>query len=642
MKIFGLRTYVLLLMAATSMAVGVNNAHAVVDDPHLSVEAAASNNAVFQFDSLTKLTTKAKTLEKVGMRLTDIEVQRDSSGKLVFGGVWKPGTGKYMIVRNTSWTQFTAKWDELSRAGYRLLDVDRIYEGSSLVHYSVYGEGNHAYVMYADYWAGFEAHWKKMSAEGMRLMDVDVVNISGNLHYLGIYRPGTDAYGFYSTSSIQEFIGMDSNFQKQGLDLIDVNMVLNSNGTTQYVGVWLKGKAQGRLKLHAGWASFKKGWAEQAKEGYALLDVDFGNSNAFIASYGPYLTKPVSNPDLNRMAAFLETRYTNNVNGMSYAISQNGQLAIAGATGFAQRYPDPTVEMSSNSRSIIASVTKMLTAPLLYNLLSANGLTLDSPVHPWLPTDWTRGPGFNATSAAPITFGHLLRHTSGLGQVGSSLTGTDRERWATHWEGLRFVVQRGASPATAQYENMNYALMRVLIPRLWSQVGGPTGSIDGVTSGLRYLDFMNHLVTGNEDIKSISCSAQSSFPESRMYKLNDFNLSGWRWMARADDCGGFAQLHLSAKEMTQYWTSVRFNDDIMNDTNRALMRNRAGMWNAYTVDGGTAYGHSGGWYWNDRTTETCLLEFPNNVVASIILNSGRETGIAGGCSSLVSAFNDSI
>ena len=132
MKIFGLRTYVLLLMAATSMA--VNNAHAVVDDPHLSVEAAASNNAVFQFDSLTKLTTKARTLEKVGMRLTDIEVQRDSSGKLVFGGVWMPGTGKYMIVRNTSWTQFTAKWDELSRAGYRLLDVDRIYEGSSLVH----------------------------------------------------------------------------------------------------------------------------------------------------------------------------------------------------------------------------------------------------------------------------------------------------------------------------------------------------------------------------------------------------------------------------------------------------------------------------------------------------------------------------
>ena len=79
----------------------------------------------------------------------------------------------------------------------------------------------------------------------------------------------------------------------------------------------------------------------------------------------------------------------------------------------------------------------------------------------------------------------------------------------------------------------------------------------------------------------------------------------------------------------------------MTDTNRALMRNRAGMWNAYTVTGGTALGHAGGWYWNDRTTETCLLEFPNNVVASIILNSGRETGIAGGCASLVSAFNDS-
>ena len=41
-------------------------------------------------------------------------------------------------------------------------------------------------------------------------------------------------------------------------------------------------------------------------------------------------------------------------------------------------------------------------------------LTVNTPVGPYLPADWTRGSGFRATDAEKVTFGQLLTHMSGL------------------------------------------------------------------------------------------------------------------------------------------------------------------------------------------------------------------------------------
>lgn len=387
-------------VVSLALAVSTSYAVAVGDDPLLSVDAAAGKHAVFKFGSLEQLQTKAVTLEKLGMRVTDIEVEKDAQGELTYLGVWQPGEGKYTVERSDNWSQFTQRWDQLSRAGYRLLDVERVYVGQNLVYHAVYGEGSGAYAMYANTWSDFEAKWKEMSTNGLRLVDVDVTNINGRQHYLGVYEPGTGGYAFYSTSSVQEFFDKNTEFQNQKLDLVDVNMLQQSDGSQQFVGVWKAGTGQGKVTVHTSWQSFKKGWVAKAKEGYSLLDFDASPANSdntrqlYMASYGPGLAKPAGGPDLNEMAQSLEDRFATTVNGMSYAISHNGQLAVAGATGHAQRQPDPTVAMSSDSRSIIASVTKMLTAPLLYNLLDGNGLTLDSPVAPWLPDDWARKPGF--------------------------------------------------------------------------------------------------------------------------------------------------------------------------------------------------------------------------------------------------------
>lgn len=616
---------------------------------HLSAQAAASKHAVYKLDSFDKLRAKAKLLEKTGMRLTDIEVSHNPGGGKSYIGVWKPGSGTTIAVDAHGWTNFTNTWSGLSNHSLRLLDVERIEESGTMMHYALFGEGTDAYAMYSADWSGFVQYWNQASDSGLRLTDVDLINDGGQHNYLGTFRQGGGGHAFYSHSSLSVFLDKFNEFKAANMDLIDVSMVYDGPSSYQYVGVWRAGTGEGHLKLHTSWDAFKTEWAAQAEAGFALLDLDVSQSDDnhsfdyYIASYAPAPTPPSGNPDLPEMGQFLEERFQDSVNGMAYAISQNGQMAEAGATGFAQRTPDPNIAMTSEARSTIASVTKMLTAPLLLNLLEKNNLTLDSRVHPWLPAAWSKGPGFGASGTPHVTFRHLLTHTSGLKQeYDNVIKGTSNEgSWGTNWDKLAFVVNHGTTPGSSYaYENINYALMRVLIPALWLPQGGPTGPTTKQNSVPRYLDFMSQTVAENQGIHSIQCQAQPGFPESKMYKFEDFGMSGWSFVGDADDCGGHAVLNLSAQDMTNYWDAVRFNDDIISDTDRSFLRDA--LPRKYDPDeGGHAYGHAGGWYWNGRETTTCLLEFPNNINASIILNSDTDP-YYDPCSSLVDAYESAF
>ena len=617
-------------------------------EPLFSATAAAKKHGVFRFESFQQLTTKAKTLDKLGMRLTDLEIHSGGS-QLHFSGVFQPGAGKYLITEHSNWTTFENQWQSLSAQNYRLLDVERIWQNGQLRHYAVYGEGSGAYSMYAHSWSAFINVWQNNSNNGLRLVDVDVVKVNGQNHFLGAYLPGNDAYIFYSTDSQQEFFNKYYEFRQSGMSLVDVNMLYNNNQSQRYTGVWRSGSTQGELFLHTNWQDFQQEWVNQSEQGAELLDFDVSqgdSSNSFqyyISSYVPSRSAMPANLDLTAMADFLENTYNGAVNGMAYAITQHGQLAAAGATGWAQRFPDPFIAMTPTARLSIASVTKMLTAPLLYNLLDANGLTLNSPIHPWLPSSWVRGEGFASNSADPITFGDLLEHESGLNQFRNGLSGPQADQWNTSWEGMQYVVQSGTSTSRFRsYQNMNYALMRLLIPSLWSNVGGPLGAVTKANASERYLQFMDYLVTGDLGINDVSCWPQSGYLEALMYNNeSDTGLSGWSFQPQtADNCGGYGKLHLSALELAEYWTAVRFNDDIMTDADRQTMRTqRAGIWSIFSTEDGSAYSHDGLWIWNNRESKTCLMELPNNVVASIVINSHDPASTGFICTTLRNAYN---
>ena len=614
------------------------------DDDTLSVKAAAAKHASYRLDTWQQLTHKWRMLGKAGMRLKDVEVLQYTNGKRAYAGVWEPGPGKQALYRYSNWNAFVDKWKELNPLGFRLVDVERVRHGNKMWYYGVWHGGSGKYALYRyNSWSSFTAKWSELNSKGFRLIDIDLSQHNGVTTYIGVWRGGSGKYALYNYGSWSSFAAKWKELGTQGFQLIDMDVIRLTNGSTRYVGVWRGGSTKRALYRYTSWKSFKRKWAEIAEKGFSLLDVEVAQRGAagtwYVGSFGPAPVAPAGGPDLQAMAQFLEDTLGDSVVGMSYALSQHGQLAIAGSTGFAQRSPDTEIEMTSKIRSTVASVSKAVTAPLLYKLLDANGLTVDDPVAAWLPDSWFKGPGF-VDNAGGLTFRHLLTHTSGLKQEFDALKAAGLAGpWGNGWDGLEFVVDNGTIPGSSRkYKNANFALLRVLIPELWKAAGGPGSAVTKDNVGERFLLYLHDLVLDREAIESVLCVPQADYPEAKSYNFDDPSKAGASNSSSLDGCGGHANLHFSAQELAQYAAAFRFDDEIMSPADRNTMRSaRAGWDTAVAVDGGTAYAHGGSWNrGGGRKTRTCMMELPHGVNASIIVNSLPPVGK---CSVLRQAFN---
>src|SRR6185369_17330493 len=107
---------------------------------------------------------------------------------------------------------------------------------------------------------------------------------------------------------------------------------------------------------------------------------------------------------------------------------------------------------------------------------ASHNRSLDDKIAPFLPPDWTKGP-----NVSTITFRELLTHRAGF-----------RSTANTDYAGLKGQIATGvtsANKATAMYNNLNFALFRVLLPYMegFSDPGAATR--DAVTSAF-YVDYI--------------------------------------------------------------------------------------------------------------------------------------------------------
>ncbi len=90
----------------------------------------------------------------------------------------------------------------------------------------------------------------------------------------------------------------------------------------------------------------------------------------------------------------IESRLDGNVVGYAYALSEYGRFASSGAGGWAQKPEDGCRPMTADTRLLIASVSKNISAVAVQKLLDANGLS---------PFDYI-GPGYRRNGpAAPAS-----------------------------------------------------------------------------------------------------------------------------------------------------------------------------------------------------------------------------------------------
>lgn len=303
----------------------------------------------------------------------------------------------------------------------------------------------------------------------------------------------------------------------------------------------------------------------------------------------------------------------------------DGSFATASG-GAARRNPDSAPRgWTGDDRITIASVSKTITGATLIKLMNAKGLSLDMPAWQVLPASWTFAPSFKT-----ITIRELLAHTSGI--RGCSID----------YDGLKACAAAGVNMADkgtaisywTRYSNANYALMRLIIPRVQD------GSIPATpeAQGDRYEFLVNQFTFGPAGVGGSTCAPPAVNPALSYISTKDdmiwnstapqnFDFTtvkpGQPWGEMKTVCGSQGW-NLSSRQLATFahalWQTDKILPQPVVDTMRA--QNLSMIWYNFG-DGLEAYGH-GGYHPapnNQGEINTLILGFNNGISIGAIVNS---------------------
>lgn len=340
--------------------------------------------------------------------------------------------------------------------------------------------------------------------------------------------------------------------------------------------------------------------------------------------------------------------------GWSYSLMQNGKDVGGNGGGYARQPNDDNqipggLPFGEGTRMELMSVTKAITGIAIVRALDHANVSVDTPITPFLPSEWKKGKGFGWTSTNPVTFRHLLTHTSGINQAIEN-PNIDTTGWGNGWAGLAEIVADGVTPnvaAGSSYRNANFAMLRILLPELWAMADGPKEKLTENNEGFRYLAYVNNKLLAPAGIGATSCKASNDHANTWVYdRLNlgaggrnvDFSQENMR------QCGGHLGLHLSAQELVKLTSAVRTGETILSKEARQRMFDGRLGWSSGSdsaaIDTAGMWFHGGDGYWGTRELHTCVMNAPQGYQLALLMNSQRATNVSQ-CRILANAVNAS-
>ena len=330
--------------------------------------------------------------------------------------------------------------------------------------------------------------------------------------------------------------------------------------------------------------------------------------------------------DIARFEQNLKARLAGKVTGYAYAIYEYDSLKRSGAAGHAVL---PSTLHSPNKRQTALSMSKTVTAAAVMKAMEqmrAQGvsITIDSPIAPYLPSNWTLGPRVNQ-----MTFRRLLTHRSGLRPAEVDPESDDPDTFVN----LRQTIQYGATDedfanAKPFYANANFCLFRVIIPYMISNRASLTADEGDVatiarTTAQRYVGYVQTYILQPIGLNDITVVPTGPEPFTRYYR---FGQPGVFFADPTDDSAmlrtGAGYWHMSAKEFGTFISSLRHHGKIISSESYKLMTdNNLGMYVA-TSPAGKSWEHNG------ATTNgagagsvAAWMAFSNGITAVLFANS---------------------
>ncbi len=180
-----------------------------------------------------------------------------------------------------------------------------------------------------------------------------------------------------------------------------------------------------------------------------LKQAETGNNGAQVR----FISIPQPVPAFNAVTfeSAIDKKMKNLVKGYAVAIADKNGIKGRAEGGWAQDPSDGNVAMTTKVPSCIGSVTKMMSAAALLNLLEAMpAVKLDDPVFSKLPLKWQQK--YKNTRVESLTYRQLLQHKSGFWK------GNDTDNLDS-----MATLPKGKFTASRDYNNSNISLFRYLI-----------------------------------------------------------------------------------------------------------------------------------------------------------------------------------
>jgi hypothetical protein len=213
---------------------------------------------------------KWQELSGAGLRLVDVETYQ-GNGPRLWAGAWRAGTDAHYLWVNAPWDNFKAKWQELSNQGLRL-NVLRTYGDNPRLWAGVWRAGSDGHYLWVNApWDNFKAKWQELSGQGLRLVDIETYVVGGQRLWAGAWRASSDGHYLWVNASWDNFKSKWQELAGQGLRL----SVFRAYGTnpTLYAGVWRAGNDPHYLWANASWENFKAKWQELGAQNLRLINM---------------------------------------------------------------------------------------------------------------------------------------------------------------------------------------------------------------------------------------------------------------------------------------------------------------------------------------------------------------------------------
>jgi len=383
-------------------ALSLGNPHALrANAQDVSPFAAGLPSAVYDQNSVGWLSVRNMTSaqfsayfdqkSREGYMVIDIEVDEIDGAQRV-GAVWQKNTdGRgWVEYRNLTSDEFHAKWDELRLKGFRVVDQDAYTLGGNLYWAGVWIE-NKENLSWASRRnlssAQFSAEFDDYSKRGFIMVDVEAYTAGSETLYGAVWVQNAENLDWVEWRNLTSAEFSEKfDLYKDKYRMLDIESY-RIGGTQYYAGIWIENK-NGR-----GWYEYRDmtakqygdKWLQLRDAGYRVIDYeayDTANGTRYAGIWRQNSERP--NWALkSQVDALVEKEYNDfDLPGISVAIAENGVFRYLRGVGFA----DIDDEIIAHSRTVyrLASVSKAVAGVLGARMQQQGEVDLNQPTSAYI------------------------------------------------------------------------------------------------------------------------------------------------------------------------------------------------------------------------------------------------------------------